>query len=36
MDFIIAHSRFKRRKFDEAIEICDKMLAKNEKDEVYY
>lgn len=32
MDFILAHSRFKRRKFDEAIEVCDAMLNKNSKD----
>lgn len=27
-DFIVAMSRFRRRKYEECIELCDKMLAK--------
>jgi hypothetical protein len=33
MDFILAHSRYQRRKFGPAIEVCDQLLEKNGKDE---
>ena len=33
MDFILAHSRFRRRRIDDAIQLCDQMLEKNPKDE---
>jgi hypothetical protein len=36
MDFILAHSRYKRQKYAEAIQVCDELLAKNSKDEVKY
>lgn len=32
MDFIKAHSRYKRRAFEESIALCDEMLAKNAAD----
>jgi hypothetical protein len=35
MDFILAHSRYRRRKYPEAIRICDSMLEKNGKDDVF-
>jgi hypothetical protein len=28
--FVIAMSRYKRRRYDEAIVLCDEMLGKNE------
>ena len=31
-DFIVAMSRFRRKKYLEAIELCDKMLKNNPKD----
>ena len=34
MDFILAHSRYKRRKYPEAIQLCDQMLENNARDEV--
>jgi hypothetical protein len=34
MDFILAHSRYKRHHYEDAIKLCDDMLQKNEKDEV--
>lgn len=33
MDFILGHSRYQRRKFGPAIEVCDQLLEKNGKDE---
>jgi tetratricopeptide repeat protein 8 len=33
MDFILAHSRYQRRKYTAAIEVCDQLLEKNGKDE---
>jgi hypothetical protein len=33
MDFILAHSRYQRRKYAEAIQVCDQLLEKNGKDE---
>ncbi len=36
MDFILAHSRYKRQKYSAAIKVCDELLAKNSKDEVKY
>lgn len=34
MDFILAHSRYRRGRFEEAIQTCDELLSKNSKDEV--
>lgn len=34
MDFILAHSKYQRRRYDQAIQICDQMLEKNNRDEV--
>ena len=32
--FIVAVSRYNRKKYDQAIELCDKMLEVNPKDQV--
>lgn len=32
MDFIVAHSRYRRRRFQEAIAICDQLLKNNPRD----
>ena len=32
-DFIVAMSRYRRRKYEECIELCDKMLAKQAQDQ---
>ena len=34
MDYIIAESRYRRRKYVEATAVCDTLLSKNSKDEV--
>jgi hypothetical protein len=34
MDFILGHSRYQRKKYAEAIQICDQLLEKNGNDEV--
>jgi len=31
-NFIVAMSRYKRRKYDETLELCDKMLETNSRD----
>jgi hypothetical protein len=33
--FIVAMSRYKRRKYDQTIELCDQMLQNNPRDQVW-
>jgi hypothetical protein len=34
MELIIAHSKYQRRRFQECIQLCDKLLGKNPRDSV--